>query len=551
MSPRRLGRFLAIYVAFAFVIVVSMRARYSIAAVDGPVIASVWQRGRLVARAELPKADVLGTQLDGVPGTVVFEHVVGTAPVLRIHPIAASMSFVPGRDGVRVTLDGKSTILTPDDLLAMQAYDHGVQIDSLMLGMGLDLAVVSMVAAARLGANPADVEERAQLERIRTERTVPSLPKAKRFDADTLTNADLNAGITSAAGYLARGMSPDGHYRYLVDAARNEAKPGYDWPRHAGTTLFVAQAGRLLRNAGLKVAALQGADLLRSSALKTCGAYKCIGDGDTLEIGSAALAVMAFAEIASSNLDTSYAPLVRDLADFLLSQQRPDGDFMHQVTTSGERIDVQFLYFSGEAALALARAHGLLGDAKYLEGASRALARLVGSAWSFFGNRYYFGEEHWTCQTMGELWDRAPDPNALDFCLRWLAYSRAQQQHERDSLFDGDGAYQVGTIVTPRLTPVASRCEAGVATLAAAEKAGVDPSERARLRDQLRRSFALLLRHQLPGSNAHLMANPEAVAGAIPGSDVDWALRIDYAQHAGAAMVRWIELPGEEEVERL
>lgn len=543
MSPRRLGRLLAAYAALVFVLVVSMRARYSIAAVDGPVIASVWQRGRLVARAELPKADILGTSLDGVPGTVVYEHVVGTAPVLRIHPITAALSFVPGRDGVRVTIDGKSTVLTPDDLLALQAYDHGVQIDALTLGIGLDLAVVSAVAASRLGANPADVEERAQLERVRTERTVPSLPKPRRIDAETLTDADLRAGIAAAAGYLARGMSADGHYRYLVDAAKNEAKPGYDWPRHAGTTLFVAQAGRLLGDGVLKMSALQSADLLRSSGLKACGAYKCIGDGDTFEIGSAALAVMAFAEIASSNLDPSYVPLVRDLADFLLSQQRPDGDFMHQVTTSGQRIDVQFLYFSGEAALALARAHALLGDAKYLDGASRALARLVGSAWSFFGNRYYFGEEHWTCQTMGELWDRAPDPKALDFCLRWLAYSRAQQQHEGDSLFDGDGAYQVGTVVTPRLTPAASRCEAGVATLAAAEKAGVDPAERARLREQLRRSFALLLRHQLPGSSAHLMADPVAVAGAIPGSDVDWALRIDYAQHAGAAMVRWLELP--------
>ena len=143
---------------------------------------------------------------------------------------------------------------------------------------------------------------------------------------------------------------------------------------------------------------------------------------------------------------------------------------------------------------------------------------------------------------MGELWERAPDPKALDFCLRWLAYSRAQQQRPGDSLFDADGAYQVGNIVTPRLTPAASRSEAGVATLSAAVKAGIDAREIERLREQLRRTFALLLRHQLPGDNAHLMVHPANVAGAIPGSDVDWALRIDYSQHAGCAMVRWLEL---------
>ena len=30
--------------------------------------------------------------------------------------------------------------------------------------------------------------------------------------------------------------------------------------------------------------------------------------------------------------------------------------------------------------------------------------------------------------------------------------------------------------------------------------------------------------------------------GAIPGSEVDWQLRIDYAQHAGSALVRWLEV---------
>jgi hypothetical protein len=40
----------------------------------------------------------------------------------------------------------------------------------------------------------------------------------------------------------------------------------------------------------------------------------------------------------------------------------------------------------------------------------------------------------------------------------------------------------------------------------------------------------------------HLFADPVAVRGAVPGSPVDWQLRIDYAQHAGSMMVRWLEL---------
>jgi hypothetical protein len=32
----------------------------------------------------------------------------------------------------------------------------------------------------------------------------------------------------------------------------------------------------------------------------------------------------------------------------------------------------------------------------------------------------------------------------------------------------------------------------------------------------------------------------------MPGSEVDWDLRIDFAQHAGSAMVRWLALAASE-----
>jgi hypothetical protein len=38
------------------------------------------------------------------------------------------------------------------------------------------------------------------------------------------------------------------------------------------------------------------------------------------------------------------------------------------------------------------------------------------------------------------------------------------------------------------------------------------------------------------------MANPDAMRGAMPGSAVDWQIRIDYLQHAGSMLVRWLEL---------
>jgi hypothetical protein len=100
----------------------------------------------------------------------------------------------------------------------------------------------------------------------------------------------------------------------------------------------------------------------------------------------------------------------------------------------------------------------------------------------------------------------------------------------------------VTAIVTPRLTPVASRGEAGVATLAVARAANIDAKEIAALDRQLRRSLSLIVRHQFTPGPTHLFGNPDAAFGGIPGSPVDWQLRIDYAQHAGSAMIRWLEV---------
>jgi hypothetical protein len=261
------------------------------------------------------------------------------------------------------------------------------------------------------------------------------------------------------------------------------------------------------------------------------------------DVGSTALTVLAFVEIARTGLDAGYALVLPELTAFLRSQQRADGEFMHLYDrVKRAPIDTQLLYYSGEAAFALSRAHALLRDGRDQEAATRALAHLVGGAWSFFGSRYYWGEEHWTCQAMDDLWDRAPSPAALRFCLDWQAYNRRLQYGPAETEFDADGAYGFGPILTPRLTPVGSRSESGIATLEAAHRAGMSPAELEALVGQVRRSLALLVRHQLRGDRCYLCADPAAIDGAMPGSEVDWQLRIDYAQHAGSAMIRWLEL---------
>jgi hypothetical protein len=516
------------------------------------VVASAWSGGQLVGRAPLAHAGDQDARLDGAiaahPGaTLVYETIVGEGPVL-LHPDGAfALSFVPGRDGIEVTLGDRTEYLTPDELLARQAFDQGFEIPSLGFKAGLDGALALAILADRFETTVPTLLDRSRVRRIRVVRTLPGEAPPRVITAETMTQDDVRDGAIAAARFLARGVDPKGRFRYMVDAPTNRTLPGYDWPRHAGATYFLAQAAALADDPQLAAAAVRAGGWLRDHATVACGDHRCIGDQNVVDVGSTALAILAFVEIARTGIDRSFGELVPELAAFLRAQQRPDGEFMHQYDRAARRpIDVQLLYYSGEAALALSRAALLGDDAGDLGAARRALAHLVGPGWAFFGSRYYFGEEHWTCQAMEDLWDRAPDLQALDFCVRWEDYNRKLQYTAGETPYDADGAYGFGPLVTPRLTPVGSRTEAGIATLSAASRARlgdahvVSSDELSRLDTQMRRSLALLLRHQLRPGPRYLFAAPEAVEGAMPGSEVDWQLRIDYAQHTGSALIRWL-----------
>jgi hypothetical protein len=519
------------------------------------VVTSVWHDGKLLARAvtELaqderllrttPGGDAkLQAAMAANPGaTLVRESVVAEGPVATWSEAALALSFVSGHDGVGATFADRTAFLTPDDLLARQAYDKGVTVDSVQLATGLDTPIALAVLADQLGTTARDLVDHGTLRRLRMVRG--SVEPTAVVTADTLTPDLVHDAAIAAGRYLARSVDSDGRFRYLVDATTNRTLPGYDWPRHAGATYFLAQVASRSGDTQVAWAALRAASWLRDHAMVRCGSHPCIGDANVVDVGSAALTVLAFVEVARTGLDAGYALIVPGLAAFLRAQQRPDGEFMHLYDRAARApIDTQLLYYSGEAAFALSRAHSLLHEPADLGSATRALAHLVGGAWTFFGSRYYWGEEHWTCQAMDDLWDRAPNPAALQFCLDWQAFSRKLQYGPGDTVFDADGAYGFGPLVTPRLTPVGSRSEAGIATLEAARKGGRSPAELADLDRQMRRSLALLVRHQLRSARSYLCADPAAIDGAMPGSEVDWQLRIDYEQHAGSAMLRWLDV---------
>src|SRR4029434_125388 len=109
-----------------------------------------------------------------------------------------------------------------------------------------------------------DVLARATLRRIRVERTPEWHP---RVTGETLSAGHVRDGMLEVARALARSISREGYSLYRVDPVTDRSLPGYNWPRHAGATFFLAQAADVTQDLQLRQAALWGAALLRGQAM--------------------------------------------------------------------------------------------------------------------------------------------------------------------------------------------------------------------------------------------------------------------------------------------
>ena len=299
------GLFAAYAVLLAMACVMTVRVFSIHPAEHHEVLASVWERGVLVERAvftDEKKESLWVERARGTPGRqVVLEIVEGDGPIFRGPEALFSVSLVAPLEGVRASLGGETAYVTPDDLLSRQAYDHGIFTESLGLSLGTDAEVVLFLLAERLHTRAGTVRDFAKLERIRVRRAVIGEEPSSAPMAATLTRDIVGEAATEAAHFLARGVNEEGRFRYAVDAPTNRTLPGYDWPRHAGATYFLAQAAALTRDDDLRSATIRAASRLRDRALVRCGDHACISADDTdgtAEIGSSALAIIAFVEMA-------------------------------------------------------------------------------------------------------------------------------------------------------------------------------------------------------------------------------------------------------------
>jgi hypothetical protein len=535
---------------------------------NGPVLVTAWFAGAPVARhvraegslasAVVSAADAFAgdERVRALPGWAspsfgdmrvrfTIECVLGEGPLLPPLPGLQELGLVPLREGLLARFRGATVYLTPEQLRAGRFYDAGVQtpIPDLTFGAPIQLLVDQL--ARELQAQRFELDAEGEVRRFRAHTIAEASYPDPRPLAELVTEDELRRASVEGAEHLLRHQRPDGRWTYLYDATANAEAPGaYVLPRHAGTTYFVAQVDRLHGLPAARAGALAALRWVERNSLRQCGDALCVESYGQVEVGSAALTIVAAAELQAREPHVLTRQLIEGLTAFLRAQQRPDGELMHEYDLAAQRpIDVQHMYFSGEAAFALLRAHEVLGDARDLEAARRLMAHLTGAGWTFLGSRYYYGEEHWTCIAAGEARGRVEGTDALDFCGRWLEWNEHLQYREGETPWSSEGAYGVGPLLLPRLTPVGSRTEAFINTYLLLRHHGRDTR---RAREVVERGLSELLRWRWAPGPTHLFASPAGALGGMPGSPVDLTSRNDYVQHAGSAWIRWAEVLREE-----
>jgi hypothetical protein len=528
----------------------AFRAEYDVPTLGDLVARATEDLGRARDAGRLERVELASARFH-------LSFVVAEGPVLERPTLAASASFVTTLDGAALRMKDGTTRLYPDDLMRRRIYSSYLPLPGGQVKGGLD--VPRAVDALWTMGHHADDQWEAQAPRLRRFRTVEYaerpgaeaavLVAGRVINPPPRTTDDLTDAALDGVVWLSGMILPNGRFRYdydpLTDAPFDH---GYSLPRHAGAAYFLALAHRKTGSPLARDVARRALDYLVQSELRACGQAPglCVGAGNVVDAGSAALTVVAMAEYERGTREGRFLEPMRGVLDFLLWLQEPDGDFVHVYDVAeNRRHPERLLYYSGESALALVEAYRATADPGLLPKARAALDHLTKRNWSFFGSKYFYGEEHWTCIAANEAYPEVRDDAYLEFCEGFAGFLREMQTVEGEPPFGLEGAYVVTPFLAPRTTPVAGRTEATAATYQLGVAMGkANPA----ILEQVRRSLTFLVRMRYTDDASPMFARPEQAAGGMPGGFDDPVIRIDYVQHAGNALLAGADILGAYEI---
>jgi len=435
-------------------------------------------------------------------------------------------SLQPGRDGVLVTRGDEHAWFLPS-----WAVERGVA--------PAEAARALLDQLANGGNGP-------HLVRFRSTSFVqgpdPTAPALEVYRGNVLlgqpTEASVRQAVVEAADYLAGSVRADGRYCYVYLPIQDRCGHDYNLLRHAGTTYSLYQVHREAPNERRLRAAERAMDWLRAQVRLAEGRGAFLLEGDKAKLGGAALALIALVEREKALGDGRDRPLMRQLAQFLMSQQREDGYFhSYFAWKPGVRLpEHKSIYYPGEALLALIRLHQIQPEASLLEAAVRGAHYLVHDRWTWAGAELYVPPDAWLAQALVEL-----DVVVSDDAFRDYAYAIVETTEmvtlRREEGAPPDFVGGVGNgLADPRVTPTGARNEAATAAWRMARSRG-EHTRAAALRRLCLDAAGFQLNQQYRPENSYFLPAPQRARGGFRGSPLQAAVQIDYVQHNVSALL--------------
>lgn len=327
--------------------------------------------------------------------------------------------------------------------------------------------------------------------------------------------AEALAIAADGARNLAALVSDKGRFRYRFDPTKGTVSPGYNIIRHCGVVWSMLELHRADPSATAVLDAGERAidRLLRRYVYPYGGGdRRCVVEKDWIKLGGNALAVLALTALHRVRGNGAYLGAASDLGRYILSERRPDGDFVHKRKfKTGEVSSFRSEYFTGEALLALLTLHEATGEALWLQAAAEEEDKLAAID---YGVTF---QSHW-CLYALELLCRHVSKAA------YLSHAEKIARHileHRDYRVSG------------RSTPVACRSEGLLAFLRLCRASGWAPS------GGLAEACLATVRENLLLQAAHRRPDGSFVRGG--GGPTSTEVRIDYTQHNLSAFLYFHE----------
>lgn len=336
---------------------------------------------------------------------------------------------------------------------------------------------------------------------------------------EPLTPDNLRASAVAGAHMLAANMRPDGRYAYIVRGPSGDWGKGYNYPRHAGTTWFLARVWQRTGDPTAREAALAGVAHLSDVSVHLDDGRAFVSDPARSD-GKAWVGTTALALLALTTLDVE-PELQQAYADFISSavteQGVVQGDIGVQDGVFAPQPQVTYAQGQGLLALAAAERAGLEGVSEPLD---RAIAYVDGDYWPMPAARMGTLDEHWMCLAMIATHQQRGVAAGEAVCDAYLQHVAWQ-------------APVPGSPTQPASGPAAGLAEAVIARAELDRRRGVPgPMEQRGLE-----YAASMLASQYRPTDGPFLGHPERLLGGYRNTPWDGDVQIDAVQHIGCALL--------------